>query len=167
MTIWTRTPGSIASRPLRARQRRGSRRWKRRPPPSKSTSSSLRSERQVADVNHNSVEELTKAKFNDMSGCIQDRVEDRLSALHQTSHAQIEKGNVRVDAADVALGVVESQVARLESRSAQLGVVTSWQRRGRFQSAATTDIQLLSTQGDVVLRRLREQIRHQRRRGPG
>lgn len=49
---------------------------------------SLRSERHVADVKHDSFEAFTKSQLNDMSGCIQDKVEHRLSELHRTVHTQ-------------------------------------------------------------------------------
>lgn len=84
-----------------------------------------RSERQVADVRHSSHEELTKSKLNDMPGCIQDRVEDRLSELHKFVHTQVEEVHVRVDEFDNGFRCASDRLCQAEERAARFGVVLS------------------------------------------
>lgn len=76
---------------------------------------SLRSERQAGDVRDSSLEELTRSKLEDMAGCLQDRVEGRLSSLHQVLHAQVEEVHVRADAIDAFIGGAYVQLSQLEA----------------------------------------------------
>lgn len=60
-----------------------------------------------------------------MSGCIQDRVENRLSELRKVVHTQIEEVHVRVDEFDSGLRCATDWLRQAEERAAQLGVVLS------------------------------------------
>lgn len=93
----------------------------------------LRVERSVADTKHSVQEELfsqhgrlTINKLNDMAGCLQDRVEHRLSELHATLHKQIYEAHVRVGARKQELNALKELHDRAEARAAQLGVVISF-----------------------------------------
>lgn len=57
-----------------------------------------------------------------MAGCLQGKLENRLSELHATLHEQIEEVHLRCDPQQRAH---EEATASLSSRAAQLGVVVS------------------------------------------
>lgn len=93
---------------------------------------SVRIECNVADNKHASLEAslerhraLTKAKLNDMLGCILDHVEHRLRELHATVHEQTEEVHLRVDAQQLELATFAEKLESIESRLSQLGAVTS------------------------------------------
>lgn len=52
---------------------------------------------------------LAKSKLGDMAGCLQGRVEARLSQLHATLHEQIEKAHLRADSQQRELYAAEQR----------------------------------------------------------
>lgn len=93
---------------------------------------SLQCEQRAATLRYSSAtEELrrihddTKRGVEDMAGCIQDKVENRMSELHSVVHTQIEEVHERVDEIDRLLLDGAAQRDAAAARGAQLGIVVS------------------------------------------
>lgn len=68
---------------------------------------------------------LMQEKCTDMAGCIQDKVENRLSELHGVVHNQIEAAHIRIGPLESQASSHMDLIQKLEARARQLGVVTS------------------------------------------
>lgn len=72
-----------------------------------------------------SFQDLAKSKVNDMAGCLQDKVEERLSSLHGDLHEQIEETHQRIDAQADKMSEFDELSQASQARAAQLGTVIS------------------------------------------
>lgn len=129
----------------------------------------LHCEQRAADSHYRSAtEELrrlhaeTKHGVEDMAGCIQDKVENRLSELHSVVHTQIEEVHERVDATDRLISEGAAHRDAAASRVAQLGVVVSsclasiWVASSRVDKLDTTwnELHARCLQGAEIVRAL-------------
>lgn len=98
-----------------------------------------------------------------MAGCLQDRVEGRLSELHQALHTQVEEVHITVDECQLKETAIDEALAKVSSRAAQVGVVTcsclatlrALDARVADLERLHHDIQRLAAQGEEIARHCR------------